>query len=227
MSTTTAPAHQALGDPKSSETNTTEKQPSESFISTSPPLYNNKSKDHTMMRSHSDDIQATRLKSYHTLPTITTTNCTHRHSPPVTMTNANHNIVSNAPRPLSWDQHSYYYNHQHHHHEEPSLPIHCSSKESKHPLHIIPSWRTEPVLSQSSSTATASSAHPHQRRPDLGDLNSEEQETLKAEITQRRVARRVSKLRRRKTYADEDDHDDDRVVVGTRVAEGHRNYPLM
>ncbi|KAI7857813.1 hypothetical protein BDC45DRAFT_434825 [Circinella umbellata] len=180
------------------------------------------------MRSHSDDIQATRLKSYHTLPSITTADCTHRHSPPATVNNPNHSATTNHPRPSSWDQHSFYYNNHHHHNDEPSLPTQCSSKEIKHPLHIIPSWRTEPVLSQSSSTATASSStRPHQRRPDLGDLNREEQEALKAEITQRRAARRVSKLRRRKTYADEDDHDDDRVVVGTRVAEGHRNYPLM
>ena len=99
------------------------------------------------------------------------------------------------PRPVSWA------------HLPPS---------SNEPLHVMPSWCTEPVLSSPSSP-----------RPDLGDLNAEEQEALKAEITSRRAARRVSKLHNRKNYADEDDDDDDRVFFGTRVAEGHRNYPLM
>ncbi|KAI9311852.1 hypothetical protein BX666DRAFT_2021189 [Dichotomocladium elegans] len=46
-----------------------------------------------------------------------------------------------------------------------------------------------------------------------------------AEIAARQAARRASK-RSRKTYADEDD-EDDRILMGTRVAEGHRNYQLM
>ncbi|ORY99202.1 hypothetical protein BCR43DRAFT_513342 [Syncephalastrum racemosum] len=66
-----------------------------------------------------------------------------------------------------------------------------------------------------------------QRQPtiDLGDLKPDEQAALEAEITARRAARRAS--RRRKNYADVDDDDDDRVLVGTRVAEGHQNYQLM
>ncbi|KAI8881327.1 SAICAR synthase-like protein [Backusella circina FSU 941] len=59
--------------------------------------------------------------------------------------------------------------------------------------------------------------------PDLGNLNLEEQAELEAEITARRAARRAS--RRNISYID--DEDDDRVIIGTRVSEGHRNYQLM
>lgn len=60
-------------------------------------------------------------------------------------------------------------------------------------------------------------------RIDLGPLNHEEEAVLEAEIAARRAARRS---RRRKHYADTDD-EDDQVQIGTRVAEGHRNYHLM
>ncbi|KAI8086396.1 uncharacterized protein BX664DRAFT_282297 [Halteromyces radiatus] len=60
-------------------------------------------------------------------------------------------------------------------------------------------------------------------RIDLGNLSDEEEAVLEAEIAARRAARRS---RRRKHYADTDD-EDDHVQIGTRVAEGHRNYQLM
>lgn len=60
--------------------------------------------------------------------------------------------------------------------------------------------------------------------PDLGNLDLEDQAALEAEITARRQARRVS---RRNMVYDDDGYDDDRVVIGTRVSEGHRNYQLM
>ncbi|SAM05285.1 hypothetical protein [Absidia glauca] len=60
-------------------------------------------------------------------------------------------------------------------------------------------------------------------RIDLGPLNHEEEAVLEAEIAARRAARRS---RRRKHYADTDD-EDDQIQIGTRVAEGHRNYHLM
>ncbi|KAI9307471.1 hypothetical protein BJ944DRAFT_157993 [Cunninghamella echinulata] len=38
--------------------------------------------------------------------------------------------------------------------------------------------------------------------------------------------RSIKKIRRRKHYADTDD-EEDHIIIGTRVAEGHRNYQLM
>ncbi|CDH54624.1 phosphatidylinositol-4-phosphate 5-kinase its3 [Lichtheimia corymbifera JMRC:FSU:9682] len=60
------------------------------------------------------------------------------------------------------------------------------------------------------------------------DLDPEEQAALKVEIASRRAARRAS-TRKRRTYADTDDEDDhqDHIRIGTRIAEGHRNYQLM
>ncbi|KAI9313741.1 hypothetical protein BX666DRAFT_1973038 [Dichotomocladium elegans] len=62
----------------------------------------------------------------------------------------------------------------------------------------------------------------------MSDLDPEEQAALKAEINARRYARRAS-IRKRKTYADTTDDEDEnvRVHIGTRIAEGHRNYQLM
>jgi hypothetical protein len=56
--------------------------------------------------------------------------------------------------------------------------------------------------------------------PDLGDLAPEEQIILEQEIAARRAARRASRRRL-------EEEDEDRVLIGTRVAEGHRNYQLM
>lgn len=56
--------------------------------------------------------------------------------------------------------------------------------------------------------------------PDLGDLAPEEQIILEQEIAARRAARRASRRRL-------EEEDDERVLIGTRVAEGHRNYQLM
>lgn len=60
----------------------------------------------------------------------------------------------------------------------------------------------------------------------FGDLSLEEESALEAEIATRRAARRAS-TRKPHTYADTDDEDDSRVMIGTRIAEGHRNYQLM
>ncbi|KAG0177198.1 Phosphatidylinositol-4-phosphate 5-kinase [Apophysomyces sp. BC1021] len=62
--------------------------------------------------------------------------------------------------------------------------------------------------------------------PDLGDLDQDEKAALEAEIAARRAARRASRRRLRSAGGNDDD-DDDRVVIGTRVAEGHRSYQLM
>lgn len=62
------------------------------------------------------------------------------------------------------------------------------------------------------------------RLMDLGHLDNDEQLVLEEEIKARRLARR------QKTYADdrdEDEQDDTLVAIGTRVAEGHRNYQMM
>ncbi|OBZ86485.1 Phosphatidylinositol 4-phosphate 5-kinase its3 [Choanephora cucurbitarum] len=80
----------------------------------------------------------------------------------------------------------------------------------------------------------------HTVAPDLGDLDPEEQAVLEAEITARRQARRASRRQmsvseNEAEYEPEEyqhamphhDYDDERVVIGTRVAEGHRNYQLM
>jgi hypothetical protein len=56
--------------------------------------------------------------------------------------------------------------------------------------------------------------------PDLGELAPEEQLILEQEIAARRAARRASRRR-------QEEEDEDRVLIGTRVAEGHRNYQLM
>lgn len=60
------------------------------------------------------------------------------------------------------------------------------------------------------------------RLMDLGDLDNDEQVALEEEIKARRLARRT------KTYADDEDEDTmSHITIGTKVAEGHRNYPLM
>lgn len=66
------------------------------------------------------------------------------------------------------------------------------------------------------------------RHSSILDLDPEEQAALKVEIASRRAARRAS-TRKRRTYADTDDEDDhqDHIRIGTRIAEGHRNYQLM
>ncbi|KAI9280007.1 hypothetical protein BY458DRAFT_553428 [Sporodiniella umbellata] len=73
------------------------------------------------------------------------------------------------------------------------------------------------------STPTLS-RHRRTLTPDLGELRPEEQAALEAEITARRAARRAS---RRVQYHGDDENDDNRVLIGTRVSEGHENYQLM
>lgn len=60
---------------------------------------------------------------------------------------------------------------------------------------------------------------------DLGVLDDEEEHALEEDIKARRAARRQKK----KTYADDDEEEEEesRVTIGTRVAEGHRNYQMM
>ena len=60
---------------------------------------------------------------------------------------------------------------------------------------------------------------------DLGHLDSDEQQELEEDIKSRRLMRR-----QRSMHQEDDDDDEDsssRVAIGTRVAEGHRNYQLM
>ncbi|KAI7887694.1 uncharacterized protein EV154DRAFT_539612 [Mucor mucedo] len=60
---------------------------------------------------------------------------------------------------------------------------------------------------------------------DLGPLDHDEQHALEEEIRARRLARRQQQKR---TYADDDDEEEQsRTTIGTRVAEGHRNYQMM
>ncbi|KAI8344703.1 hypothetical protein BC941DRAFT_478268 [Chlamydoabsidia padenii] len=67
---------------------------------------------------------------------------------------------------------------------------------------------------------STSSSNP---RIDLGQLSDKEEAVLEAEIAARRAARR-----RRQHYADsDDDEQNEQIQIGTRVAEGHRNYQLM
>lgn len=59
---------------------------------------------------------------------------------------------------------------------------------------------------------------------DLGHLDNDEQVALEEEIRARRLVRRQHK----KTYADDDEDEDVALTtIGTRVAEGHRNYQMM
>jgi hypothetical protein len=70
----------------------------------------------------------------------------------------------------------------------------------------------------------------HLRRtttPDLGHLDPEEQAALEAEITARRAARRISRRQMSYSEYEDEEEDDERVVMGTRVSEGHPNYQLM
>lgn len=62
----------------------------------------------------------------------------------------------------------------------------------------------------------------HTVTPDLGELTLEEQNALQKVIAERMQARRMSN---KKFFFDEEE--EDRVAIGTRVAEGHRNYQLM
>lgn len=63
------------------------------------------------------------------------------------------------------------------------------------------------------------------RLMDLGPLDNDEQHVLEEEIRARRLARRQQHKR---TYADDDeDEEESRTTIGTRVAEGHRNYQMM
>ncbi|RUS22827.1 hypothetical protein BC938DRAFT_475182 [Jimgerdemannia flammicorona] len=81
------------------------------------------------------------------------------------------------------------------------------------------------------STVDASSVSGPRRRdplarrntygPEFGHLDADEQFALETEIAARRAARRASKRRKEQV------EDDDRVMIGTRIAEGHANYILM
>jgi hypothetical protein len=65
------------------------------------------------------------------------------------------------------------------------------------------------------------------RLMDLGPLDTDEQHELEEDIKARRLARRQQK----KTYADDDEDEEEenlhQLTIGTRVAEGHRNYQMM
>ncbi|KAG0177157.1 hypothetical protein DFQ28_000372 [Apophysomyces sp. BC1034] len=62
---------------------------------------------------------------------------------------------------------------------------------------------------------------------DLGNLDSEEQAALKAEITARRAIRRATRRKNSKAVTESEEEEDHHVIIGTRVTEGHRNYVLM
>ncbi|CAO3585740.1 unnamed protein product [Absidia cylindrospora] len=102
-----------------------------------------------------------------------------------------------------------------------------------HPISVDTNEHHRPSVTTGTSTNTPTFRSSFQRSPsmsssaaariDLGNLDDEEEAALEAEIAARRAARRS---RRRKHYADTDD-EEDQVQIGTRVAEGHRNYQLM
>ncbi|KAI9262944.1 hypothetical protein EDC94DRAFT_607877 [Helicostylum pulchrum] len=112
-----------------------------------------------------------------------------------------------------------------------------TTQSSPLPLTCYPTPRHTLDRPLSSSTISLNNTKKHRRRittPDLGNLDPEEQAALEAEITARRQARRVS--RRNMSYSEQgeiildqryEEEDDERVMIGTRVSEGHRNYHLM
>lgn len=112
-----------------------------------------------------------------------------------------------------------------------------TTQSSPLPLTCYPTPRNTLDRPLSSSTISLNNTKKNRRRtttPDLGNLDPEEQAALEAEITARRQARRVS--RRNMSYSEQgeiildqryEEDDDERVMIGTRVSEGHRNYHLM
>lgn len=120
------------------------------------------------------------------------------------------------------------------------------SDNQQHPITLYPleNTRSNPLpltttllKHRPSSSLSDDNSYPQQQQsdslrrtttPDLGHLDSEEQAALEADITARRAARRIS--RRQMSYSEEEEEEEEdnkRVVLGTPVAEGHRNYQLM
>lgn len=84
------------------------------------------------------------------------------------------------------------------------------------PLRVMSSWHTEPLL-----TNIPPAAHPHRHTtPDL-------LEVPKQKAVDKLKHQESKTTRKRKTYADIDDDEDEEIIVGTKVAEGHKNYTLM
>lgn len=120
--------------------------------------------------------------------------------------------------------------------EEPITLFPLETTQSS-PLPLTSYHTTQKNVSERPLSSSTISLTKNKRRtttPDLGNLDPEEQAALEAEITARRQARRVS--RRNMSYCDPDElenqieieeEDDERVMIGTRVSEGHRNYQLM
>lgn len=80
-------------------------------------------------------------------------------------------------------------------------------------------------ISQQNTTIPLKSPTSSIRLMDLGPLDNDEQNVLEEDIRARRLARRQQHKR---TYADDDDDEEEsRTTIGTRVAEGHRNYQMM
>lgn len=87
-------------------------------------------------------------------------------------------------------------------------------------LHKVDTFNSMSGIRISTRTSTDRPERRSTHGPDLGDLAPEEQILLEQEIAARRAARRASRRRM-------EEEDDGRVLIGTRVGEGHRNYQLM
>lgn len=110
-----------------------------------------------------------------------------------------------------------------------------TNRDILHPLDYVNSidngsLANTSILSKSYSYHRRASMHSrvlHRRSTTMAieHLDPDERAALEVEIAARRAARRASH-RKRKTYADTDD-EDDRIVIGVRIGEGHQNYQLM
>jgi hypothetical protein len=101
-----------------------------------------------------------------------------------------------------------------------SMDLAASPNSISNALHKVDTFMTTGSIRNPNRTSLDKMDRKSTFGPDLGDLAPEEQLILEQEIAARRAARRASRRRM-------EEEDDERVLIGTRVAEGHRNYQLM